>query len=94
MIELAVCRLTWRKTMTARSSRPMSRRRVSEEGVSQGDLVRRLIGERLTNRKARRSAYQIAEQLGVIGMDNDPRRDAATNHSKYVGKALRAKRTA
>lgn len=66
----------------------------AEERVSQAELVRRLIRERLAARKSRRSAFQIAEELGVIGIDDDPRRDVARKHSSYVRKALRAKRPA
>jgi hypothetical protein len=70
----------------------------SEEHVSQAEIVRRLIRERLVSRNARKSAYRIAEALGVIGIDRDPRRDVAKRHSKYLRQALRktmrAKRTA
>lgn len=70
------------------------RRLSSEERVSQAELVRHLIRERLASRPKRRSPFEIAEELGVVGMDTDPRRDVAKRHSKYVKEALRGKRTA
>ena len=70
------------------------RRLSSEERVPQAELVRRLIRERLAGRTKRRSAFEIAEQLGVVGMDADPRRDVAKRHSKYVKEVLRGKRAA
>ena len=70
----------------------------SEERVSQAELVRRLIRERLAVRKAGKSPFQIAEALGVIGIDDDSRRDVARRHSKYLRQALKgasnAKRSA
>jgi hypothetical protein len=70
----------------------------SEERVSQAEVVRRLIRERLASRGSRKSAYEIAEALGVIGIDQDPRPDVARRHSKYLRQALkrttRGKRTA
>ncbi len=70
------------------------RRLSSEERVPQAEVVRRLIRERLASRANRKSAFEIAEELGVVGMDEDPRRDVAKRHSKYVKAALRGKRTA
>ena len=70
------------------------RRLSSEERVPQAEVVRRLIRERLASRSNRKSAFEIAEELGVVGMDEDPRRDVAKRHSKYVKAALRGKRTA
>ena len=70
----------------------------SEEHVSQAEIVRRLIRERLVSRNARKNAYRLAEAMGVIGIDQDPRRDVAKRHSKYLRQALRdtarAKRSA
>lgn len=65
-----------------------------EERVPQAEVVRRLIRERLALRAGRKSAFEIAQALGVIGMDTDPRRDVAKKHSRYAKQALRAKRTA
>jgi Arc/MetJ-type ribon-helix-helix transcriptional regulator len=70
-------------------------RRVSEEErVSQAEVVRRLIRERLAHRGGRKTAFEIAEALGVVGMDADPRTDVAKNHSQYLKRAMRAKRPA
>ena len=70
-------------------------RRVSaEERLSQAEVVRRLIRERLAHRASRKSAFEIAEELGVVGMDDDPRPDVAKKHSRYVKRALRGKRCA
>jgi hypothetical protein len=70
-------------------------RRVSaEERLSQAEIVRRLIRERLAPRARRKTAFEIAEALGVVGIDRDPRTDVAKNHSKYVKRAVRGKRTA
>jgi Ribbon-helix-helix protein, copG family len=64
-----------------------------DEGIPQAELVRRLIREHLAHRSRRRSAFAIAEQLGIIGMDDDPRVDVAKQHSSYVRKTVRAKRS-
>lgn len=70
-------------------------RRVSaEERLSRAEVVRRLIRDRLAQRAGRRTAFEIAEALGVVGMDADPRTDVAKNHSRYAKKAVRAKRSA
>jgi len=63
-----------------------------QERAPQAEVVRRLIRERLTQNDKRKTAYEIAVEMGVIGMDNDPRTDLAERHSHYVKKALRAKR--
>jgi hypothetical protein len=70
------------------------RRLSEEERVPQAEVVRRLIRERLALRAQRTSAFEIAQALGVIGIDTDPRRDVAKKHSRYAKQALRAKRTA
>jgi hypothetical protein len=70
------------------------RRLSAEERVSQAEFVRRLIREKMAARRAGKTAYEIAVEMGVIGMDDDPRRDVARNHSRYLKKALRAKRSA
>ena len=57
-------------------------------------VVRKLIRERLVHPKSRCSAFDIAQEIGVVGIDSDPRRDVAKKHSSYLKKALRAKRTA
>lgn len=66
----------------------------AQERAPQAEVVRRLIRERLTLNKKSKTAFEIAQEMGVIGMDADPRRDTAKRHSKYVKEALRAKRTA
>lgn len=63
----------------------------SEERVPQAEIVRRLIRERLAARGRRRSAFQIAEELGVIGIDRDQRRDVAEQHSRYLRSAMKGK---
>lgn len=68
------------------------RRLSEEERVPQAEVVRRLIRERLALRARSKSAFEIAEALGVIGMDPDPRRDTAKQHSRYTKQALRGKR--
>jgi hypothetical protein len=70
-------------------------RRVSaEERLSQAEVVRKLIRERLARHAKRKTAFEIAEALGVVGMDGDSRTDVAKNHSRYVKKAVRGKRSA
>ena len=66
----------------------------AEERTPQAEVVRQLIRERLALRKKRRNAYEIAQEMGVVGIDNGPRRDVSKHHSKYVKDALRGKRTA
>ena len=39
----------------------------------------------------RKTEYEIAQELGVIGMDDDRRGDVAKNHSQYLRQALRKK---
>lgn len=68
------------------------RRLSAEERLPQAELVRRLIRERLAHRAERKTAFEIAEELGVVGMDADPRRQVAKNHSRYVKTSLRGKR--
>lgn len=63
-----------------------------EQGVSKAEVLRTLLRERLERRKKRVDAYTIASELGVIGMDDDPRTDVAQNHSRYLRTALRGKR--
>jgi len=64
----------------------------AEQNTPQAEIVRGLIRERLAQRKGGKSAFEIA--MGVIGIDRDPRRDVAKQHSKYVKAALRGKRSA
>lgn len=64
----------------------------AEEGVPKAELMRDLLRQRLAQRRKRVDAFAIAEQLGVIGMDHDPRKDVAEHHSKYLRAALRGKR--
>ena len=66
----------------------------AEERLPQAEVVRGLIRERLAQRKGRKSAFEIAQEMGVIGIDSDARRDVAAHHSKYVKAALRGKRSA
>ena len=58
------------------------------------EVVRGLIRDRLTQHKKRKKAFEMAQEMGVVGMDDDPRRDVAKHHSRYVREALRGKRTA
>ena len=70
-------------------------RALSEQAhTPQAEVVRQLIRERLMLDKKRKSAFEIAQEMGVIGMDDDARRDTASRHSKYVKAALRGKRSA
>jgi hypothetical protein len=72
-------------------------RRLSlEEHKSQAEVVRSLIAERLREPRVRQSAYAIAQELGIIGSDNDRRTDTAAKHASYVRAALmkKSKRTA
>ena len=66
----------------------------AQSRTPQAEVVRQLIRERLALEKKRKSAFQIAQEMGVIGMDGDPRPDTARQHSKYVKVALRGKRSA
>ena len=70
-------------------------RALSEQAhTPQAELVRQLIRERITLERRRKSAFEIAQEMGVIGMDDDARRDTARQHSKSVKAALRGKRSA
>ena len=66
----------------------------AEQNTPQAEIVRGLIRERLAQRKGGKSAFEIASAMGVIGIDRDPRRNVAKQHSKYVKAALRGKRSA
>ena len=66
----------------------------AEQNTPQAEIVRGLIRERLAQRKGGKSAFEIAREMGVIGIDREPRRDVARQHSKYVKAALRGKRSA
>jgi hypothetical protein len=66
----------------------------AEEHAPQAEVVRRLIRERLQQRKKKKTAFEVAQEMGVIGIDGDSRRDVAKRHSQYVKQALRGKRTA
>jgi len=63
-----------------------------EQNTSKAEIMRDLLRERLARRKKSVNAYAVAQELGLIGVDNDPRTDVAQNHSKYLRAALRAKR--
>lgn len=67
-----------------------------EEHKTQAEVVRSLIAERLAQRPRRKSAYAVAQSLGIIGSDDDPRTDTASRHADYVRRALlkKAKYTA
>ncbi len=66
----------------------------AEQNTPQAEIVRGLIRERLAQRKGGKSAFEIAREMGVIGIDREPRRDVARQHSKHVKAALRGKRSA
>lgn len=66
----------------------------AKQNLPQAEIVRSLIRERLAQRKGGKSAFEIAREMGVIGMDREPRRGVAAGHSKYVKAALRGKRSA
>lgn len=70
------------------------RRLSTEERVPQAEVVRRLIRDRLAARPKRKSAFEIAEAMGVIGIDADPRKDVAERHSSHLKRVLRDKRSA
>ena len=60
----------------------------AEEHVPRADVVRTLIRARLATRAKRKTPWDIAVSIGVVGMDPDPRVDVAGNHSRYVKEAL------
>jgi hypothetical protein len=64
------------------------------QGLSKAELTRQLIKDRIAQHQERKSPFEIAQELGVIGVDTDPRTDAAEKHSRYVKEKLRAKRPA
>ena len=63
-----------------------------EENTPKAEILRDLLRERLAQRRKRPNAYAIAQELGVIGADADPRTDVAQHHSRYLRAALRGKR--
>ena len=62
--------------------------------TSRPKVVRQPAREHVALDKKRKSAFEIAQEMRVIGSDDDPRRDTARKHSKYVKAALRGKRSA
>ena len=58
-----------------------------EENTPKAEILR----ERLAQRRKRPNAYAIAQELGVIGADTDPRTDVAQHHYRYLRAALRGK---
>ncbi len=66
----------------------------AEENTPQAEIVRGLIRDRLAQRKGGKIAFEIAKEMGVVGIDGDPRRNVANRHSKYVKAAMRGKRSA
>ncbi|MBI3376508.1 MAG: hypothetical protein HY017_32740 [Betaproteobacteria bacterium] len=63
----------------------------SEERVPPAEIVRRLIREHLAAHSSNRSAFQIAEDSGVIGIDRDTRRNVSEKHSRYLRRAIKGK---
>jgi hypothetical protein len=63
-----------------------------EENTPKAEILRGLLRERLARRRERPNAYELARELGVIGIDNDSRTDVARDHSRYLRAALRGKR--
>jgi hypothetical protein len=70
------------------------RRLSAEEQMPQAEIVRQLIRERVATGRKRKSAFDIAMEMGVVGIDSDPRKDLAENHSRHLKRVLRAKRPA
>ncbi len=67
------------------------RRLSDQEKRSQAEIVRGLISERVSRHEQRPTAFAVAQRLGVIGCDDDPRTDVATRHSDYVRAVLRSR---
>ncbi len=71
-------------------------RALSEQAhTPQAELVRQLIRERLTREKKRKSAFEIAQEMGVIGMDFTVHMDPETvrqleSLAKKMGKTRNA----
>jgi metal-responsive CopG/Arc/MetJ family transcriptional regulator len=63
-----------------------------EENTPKAEILRNLLRERLARRRKPPNAFAVAQELGVIGVDNDPRTDVARQHSRYLRAALRGKR--
>lgn len=57
-------------------------------------MVRDLIRERLAQPRQGRSAFEIALEMGIVGMDADVRGDVAKNHSSYLRDTQCVKRIA
>lgn len=58
-----------------------------EENTPKAEILR----GRVAQRRQRPNAYAVAQELGVIGADADPRTDVAQHHSRYLRAALRGK---
>lgn len=52
-------------------------------------MLRNLKRKRLAERRKPPSAFAVAQELGVVGVDNDPRTDVACQHSRYLRAVLR-----
>ena len=61
--------------------------------TSRPNVVRQPVPKPIVLDNKRKGAFEIAQDTGIIGSDDDPRRDTARQHSKYVKAALRGKRS-
>ena len=57
---------------------------------TKSDVISALVRE-FVARYPQKSAYEVAETMGIIGCVKDGPRDLAQNAKKYVTKAIRAK---
>ena len=77
--------------------KPDLERRISliaeQQGLTKSEWVRRLIEKTVNDELSahRKTAYELAEGLGLIGCIEDGSGDLATNAKKYIREKLHAK---
>lgn len=66
-------------------------RHCEKTGATKSRVITKLLRDHLKQEKQIKSAYEIAEELGLIGCVKGGPKDVARNANKYLRRALRAK---
>ncbi|MGH8727210.1 MAG: ribbon-helix-helix protein, CopG family [Burkholderiales bacterium] len=67
-------------------------RHCEKTGATKSRVITKLLRDHLDRQKQTKSAYEIAEELGIIGCDKSPGpTDMARNAKRYLAEAIRAK---
>lgn len=66
-------------------------RHCKETGATKSRVITKVLRDHLDRQKRTKSAYEIADEMGVIGCVKGGPTDMARNAKKYLRRALRAK---